>query len=227
MAIVTMILGNSGEGKSYSLKHLDPSLTAVINVMNKPLSFLGAARFNKRIKSSRNPVDIFNMLQSSQSPIIVIDDFQYIMSGEFMDSVTEKLVKDAVFQKYNILAYNIWSIMQAAINLPNHKRVYILSHTQEENGRTKIKTIGKLLDDKVVLEGLVTTVLQTTVRDDGHFFMTQNNGFNTVKSPEGMFDSDLIPNDLNAVDDAICEYYGILKTGSLPAQDQSQKLQTA
>lgn len=227
MAIVTMILGNSGEGKSYSLKHLDPSLTAVINVMNKPLSFLGAARFNKRIKSSRNPVDIFNMLQSSQSPIIVIDDFQYIMSGEFMDSVTEKLVKDAVFQKYNILAYNIWSIMQAAINLPNHKRVYILSHTQEENGRTKIKTIGKLLDDKVVLEGLVTTVLQTTVRDDGHFFMTQNNGFNTVKSPEGMFDSDLIPNDLNAVDDAICEYYGIPKTGSLPAQDQSQQLQTA
>lgn len=222
-----MILGNSGEGKSYSLKHLDPSLTAVINVMNKPLSFLGAARFNKRIKSSRNPVDIFNMLQSSQSPIIVIDDFQYIMSGEFMDSVTEKLVKDAVFQKYNILAYNIWSIMQAAINLPNHKRVYILSHTQEENGRTKIKTIGKLLDDKVVLEGLVTTVLQTTVRDDGHFFMTQNNGFNTVKSPEGMFDSDLIPNDLNAVDDAICEYYGIPKTGSLPAQDQSQQLQTA
>lgn len=227
MAIVTMILGNSGEGKSYSLKHLDPSLTGVINVMNKPLSFLGAARFNKRIKSSRSPIDIFNILQSSQSPIIVIDDFQYIMSGEFMDSVTEKLVKDAVFQKYNILAYNIWSIMQAAINLPNHKRVYILSHTQEENGRTKIKTIGKLLDDKVVLEGLVTTVLQTTVRDDGHFFMTQNNGFNTVKSPEGMFDSDLIPNDLNAVDDAICEYYGIPKTGSLPAQDQSQQLQTA
>lgn len=212
MAIVTLILGNSGEGKSYSLKNLDPGLVGVINVMNKPLPFKGSGNFRK--VGTRDPNQICRILTNSKAPITVIDDFQYIMSGEFMDNTTQQLKGDAVFQRYNAMAYNVWRILQTAIHdMPEDRRVYILSHVQEDNGRTKIKTIGKLLDDKIVIEGLVTTVLQTVVRDDGHFFMTQNNGFNTVKSPEGMFEGDLIPNDLNAVDDAICEYYGISKTG--------------
>ena len=226
MAIVTMILGNSGEGKSYSLKNLDPNLAGLINVMNKPLPFRGGKDIKKI--ATDNPDQICSILPKVKAPIIVIDDFQYIMGNEYIKGANQQYKGDAAFQRYNIMAYNAWNVINTAITqVSNDTRIYILAHVQEENGRTKIKTIGKMLDDKIVLEGMVTMVLQTAVRDDGHFFMTQNNGFNTVKSPEGMFDSDLIPNDLNAVDDAICEYYGISKTGSLPAQDQSQQLQTA
>ncbi len=210
MAITTFVLGNSGEGKSFSLKHLDPKLVGVINVNNKPLPFRGGHEFKKI--ATDNAERIKQVLLQSQAPIIVIDDFQYVMGNEYIGGANQKFTGDAAFQRYNIMAYNAWSILNTAIReVPDNKRVYILSHIQEDNGRSKIKTIGKMLDDKIVLEGMVTMVLQTTVQDSQHFFMTQNNGFNTVKSPEYMFQSDLIPNDLNAVDDAICDYYGIAK----------------
>lgn len=210
MAITTFVLGNSGEGKSFSLKHLDPKLVGVINVNNKPLPFRGGHEFKKI--ATDNAERIKQVLLQSQAPIIVIDDFQYVMGNEYIGGANQKFTGDAAFQRYNIMAYNAWSIINTAIReVPDNKRVYILSHIQEDNGRSKIKTIGKMLDDKIVLEGMVTMVLQTTVQDSQHFFMTKNNGFNTVKSPEDMFQSDLIPNDLNAVDDAICEYYGIAK----------------
>lgn len=210
MAITTFVLGNSGEGKSFSLKHLDPNLVGVINVNNKPLPFRGGHKFKKM--ATDNAERIKQVLLQSKAPIIVIDDFQYVMGNEYIGGANQKFTGDAAFQRYNIMAYNAWSIINTAIReVPDDKRVYILSHIQEDNGRSKIKTIGKMLDDKIVLEGMVTMVLQTTVQDSQHFFMTKNNGFNTVKSPEDMFKSDLIPNDLNAVDDAICEYYGLLK----------------
>lgn len=210
MAITTFVLGNSGEGKSFSLKHLDPKLVGVINVNNKPLPFRGGHEFKKI--ATDNAERIKQVLLQSQAPIIVIDDFQYVMGNEYIGGANQKFTGDAAFQRYNIMAYNAWSIINTAIReVPDNKRVYILSHIQEDNGRSKIKTIGKMLDDKIVLEGMVTMVLQTTVQDSQHFFMTKNNGFNTVKSPEDMFQSNLIPNDLNAVDDAICEYYGIAK----------------
>lgn len=211
MAIVTFILGNSGEGKSFSLKHLDPSLVGVINVNNKPLPFRGGDKFKKI--ATDNADYIKRVLLASKAPIIVIDDFQYVMGNEYIGGANTKFTGDAAFQRYNVMAYNAWSIINTAIReVSDDKRVYILSHIQEDNGRSKIKTIGKMLDDKIVLEGMVTMVLQTTIQDKNHFFMTKNNGFNTVKSPEGMFESDFIPNDLNAVDDAICEYYNIAKT---------------
>lgn len=210
MAITTFVLGNSGEGKSFSLKHLDPKLVGVINVNNKPLPFRGGHEFKKI--ATDNAERIKQVLLQSQAPIIVIDDFQYVMGNEYIGGANQKFTGDAAFQRYNTMAYNAWSIINTAIReVSDTKRVYILSHTQEDNGRSKIKTIGKMLDDKIVLEGMVTMVLQTTIQDKNHFFMTQNNGFNTVKSPEDMFQSELIPNDLNAVDDAICDYYGIAK----------------
>lgn len=210
MAITTFVLGNSGEGKSFSLKHLDPSLVGVINVNNKPLPFRGGHEFKKI--ATDNAERIKQVLLQSQAPIIVIDDFQYVMGNEYIGGANQKFTGDAAFQRYNTMAYNAWSIINTAIReVSDDKRVYILSHTQEDNGRSKIKTIGKMLDDKIVLEGMVTMVLQTTIQDKNHYFMTQNNGFNTVKSPEDMFQSELIPNDLNAVDDAICDYYGIAK----------------
>ena len=210
MAITTFVLGNSGEGKSFSLKHLDPSLVGVININNTPLPFRGGHEFKK--VATDNAERIKQVLLQSQAPIIVIDDFQYVMGNEYIGGANQKFTGDAAVQRYNTMAYNAWSIINTAIReVSDDKRVYILSHIQEDNGRSKIKTIGKMLDDKIVLEGMVTLVLQTTIQDKNHYFMTQNNGFNTVKSPEDMFQSELIPNDLNAVDDAICDYYGIAK----------------
>jgi uncharacterized protein YyaL (SSP411 family) len=94
--------------------------------------------------------------------------------------------------------------------LADNKRVYILSHTSTDDfGKTKVKTIGKLLDEKIVLEGLVTIVLRTVVANGSYFFSTKNSGSDTVKSPIGLFESDQIENDLQKVDSAICEYYNI------------------
>lgn len=201
MAIVTFILGHSGSGKSYSLRNLDPQHTALYNVMGKPLPFRG--KFPGL--STDNAQEIIRTLPASKSPVIVIDDFQYIMANEFMRRSHEK-----GFDKFTDIGRNAWEILNTTVNLAPDRRVYILSHTQEdENGRTKIKTIGKLLDEKITPEGMVTIVLKAIVQDGKHHFTTQNSGQDTVKSPAGMFDSLLIDNDLAAVDIAICDYYGI------------------
>ena len=106
--------------------------------------------------------------------------------------------------QYNEIARNAWDILMAASQLSDDKRVYILGHTQEDdNGRIKAKTIGKLLDEKITIEGLLTIVLRTAVINGQYLFSTQNNGLDTVKSPLGLFDSDQIENDLAAVDAAI------------------------
>ncbi|MEG2267672.1 MAG: ATP-binding protein, partial [Acinetobacter sp.] len=106
--------------------------------------------------------------------------------------------------------------------------VYILSHTEEDqHGKTKIKTIGKMLDEKITLEGMVTICLQTAVINDQNLFVTKNNGNTTVKSPMGMFDSDHIENDLNLVDQAICEFYGLPMPQAQNTQQQQQAAQNS
>ena len=204
MAIVTFILGHSGSGKSYAMRNLDAKKTALYNVIGKPLPFRG--KFPGL--STDNAMEIIRTLPSSKSPIVVIDDFQYIMANEFMRRSHEK-----GFDKFTDIGRNAWEILNTAANLAPDRRVYILSHTQEdETGRTKIKTIGKLLDEKITPEGMVTIVLKAIVQDGKHYFTTQNSGMDTVKSPEGMFEQTLIDNDLAAVDKSICDYYGIQDT---------------
>lgn len=137
--------------------------------------------------------------------VIVIDDFQYTMANAFMRRVDEK-----GYDKFNDIGRHAWDIMNAAAGLPDDVRVYILSHTEEaDDGRTKCKTLGKMLDDKVCLEGMVTIVLQADVVDRENVFVTKNNGRTTVKAPMGLFDDDMIGNDLAEVDAAIVDYYGI------------------
>ena len=219
MAIVTFVLGNSGSGKSYSMHNLDPKHCAMINVMGKRLPFRGGN--NIRSVNADNAYWINENLPAFKCPIVVIDDFQYIMANEFMRGVTDEGGGNSVFQRFNRIGQNAWNILTTAINnMAPDQRVYILSHIEETDGKTKIKTMGKMLDDKIVLEGMVTIVLQTTIRNGENFFMTKNDGTTTVKTPHEMFNSELIPNDLNAVDDAICDFYGIEKT-------QKQQAQTA
>jgi len=210
MSIVTMILGESGTGKSTSLRNLNPNETLLIQTIAKPLPFRDAGwqRFNAQTRQGNifhtdQSAEIINLMQRTRRPIIVIDDFQYIMANEFMRSIDKK-----GYEKFSEIGRHTWDILNAATALSEKKRVYILSHTEtSETGRTKIKTIGKLLDDKITLEGMVTIVLRTVVRDGQYYFATRNNGSDTTKTPMGLFEADLIENDLAAVDAAITRYY--------------------
>lgn len=215
MAIVTMILGESGTGKTASLRHFAPQNTLLIQTIAKPLPFPAADwkildKTGGSIYVSDNSERIINAMQQSRRDIIVIDDFQYLMANEFMRGVTDEAKGNEAFQKFNRIARHAWDILDQAAQLPEHKRVYILSHSQtDENGKTRIKTVGRLLDEKITLEGMVTTVLRTQAINGNYLFQTHNNGHDTCKSPMGMFEPDLIDNDLAAVDTTICDYYGI------------------
>lgn len=215
MSIASLIMGESGTGKSTSLRNLDPEQTLLIQAVKKPLPFRSgdwkpAGPNGGSVFVTDNSKFIVKAMQKTTKPIIVIDDFQYVMANEFMRRVTDQETGNGAFAKYNEIARSAWDIFSLASNLPDDKRVYILSHTSTDDaGKTKIKTIGKLLDEKIVLEGLVTIVLRTLRINEQYIFATQNSGSDTTKSPLGLFAEEHIENDLAAVDKAICEYYGL------------------
>jgi len=210
MSIAAMILGQSGTGKSTSLRNLNPADTLLIQAVKKPLPFRSKewrpctkADPDGSILVTDNAPVIVGAMQRTKKPIIVIDDFQYILANEFMRRVLDNETGNAAFAKYN-------EILMTAGRLADSSRVYILAHTQEDDsGKVKAKTIGKLLDEKITMEGLLTIVLRTAVINGQYLFSTQNNGMDTVKSPLGMFADEHIPNDLAAVDAAILDYYGL------------------
>lgn len=214
MSIAVMIIGESGTGKSTSLRHLDPEQTLLIQAVQKPLPFrsVGWKPVAKGVRGSvfvtDNSDQIVHVMQKTEKDIIVIDDFQYVLANEFMRRVTDVEVGNGAFAKYNEIARHAWDVLMQATRLPEHKRVYILSHsTTDDFGKTKIKTIGKLLDEKIVLEGLVTIVLRTGVLDGRYTFSTRNSGSDTVKAPLGLFETERIDNDLAWVDQQITDFY--------------------
>lgn len=210
MSIATLILGQSGTGKSTSLRNLNPSDVLLIQSIRKPLPFRSKEwRYltseGGSIYVSDNAEEIIKVMNKCTRPIIVLDDMQYIMANEYM-----RRAQETGFNKFTEIGKKTWDIFNAASQLADDKRVYILSHTEENDaGKTKIKTIGKMLDEKITLEGMVTVCMQTTVVNEQYKFVTKNNGNTTVKTPMGMFESEHVDNDLKAIDEAICEYYGI------------------
>lgn len=212
MAIVTMVMGFSGEGLTYSLKDFDPQIVGVFSPTNKPMPFKGGQNIRRKVLD--DITKLADAMLRSHAPVIVIDDFDFFITLKQLKAAKSNLKGDAVFNFLRSLAYDVWAVIDTAINkLDAHRRVYILTHAEEDNERVKMKSLGKVFENMISPEGLCTTVLQSKIEDDGYYFMTQNNGQNAVKSPEGMFSSLLIPNDLNAVDDAICDYYGLTKQG--------------
>lgn len=212
MSVATMVLGQSGTGKTTSLRNMDPAQTLLIQVINKPLPFRSKdwkliSREGGNIIVSHRSDEICNAMRKTVRPVIVIDDFQYLLATEFMDRAHEK-----GYDKFTDMARHYYDVLQTAMSLAPEKRVYLLSHTDtSDTGQTKAKTIGKLLDEKITVEGLVTIVLRTHVINGQYVFSTKNNGSDTVKTPLGLFDNEHIPNDLMAVDKAITDYYELSK----------------
>lgn len=204
MGTVVFILGRSGTGKSYSMRNFKPDELAIINVQGKVLPFKGGAKFTTKNTDNASEIISAMKLISNKVRVIVIDDFQYIMANEFMRRSNER-----GFDKFTDIAKNAWSIIDSIRTLPDNVIVYVMCHMDTgDDGVEKLKTIGKLLDEKIVLEGMSTIVLKTNVADGNYTFVTQNNGKDTVKSPYGMFPSYAIQNDLKYVDEKIRNYYG-------------------
>lgn len=214
MGIPIYILGKSGSGKSTSLRNLPPDDIMVIKVINKRLPFNESRllTWNKDTKTgSKFSTDNYEVIKALLSrmeevgkKIVIIDDIQYLMANEFMRRASEK-----GFEKFTQIGQQMWDLLDFIQNkLDPDMRVYMLSHIDEEDGVQKIKTIGKLLDNTICLEGLATIVLGSAKVKDDYLFETQSNGRNTLKSPMGMFDS-TEPNDLAIIDKKIVDFYEI------------------
>jgi len=203
MGIPVFILGQSGTGKSTSLRNFKSNEIALINVMSKPLPFKGA--FTETYNGD-DYAEIAKSINKSKKKTIVIDDAQYLMANEFMRRALEK-----GYDKFTEIANNFWTLINGITNgLDNDVIVYFLMHTDtSDDGCEKAKTIGKMLDEKICIEGMVSIVLKTAVKDGVYKFVTQNNGRDTVKSPLGMFTTFEIDNDLKIVDQTIREYWNL------------------
>ena len=201
MAVLVMIYGQSGTGKSTSLRNFTNDEIAVINVSRKPLPF----KSKLTTYDTDNYAKISSALDKIERKSIVIDDATYLMVNEFM-----RTAKVAGYQKYTDMAFNFNSLVAQASQLANDKIVYFLGHSDlKDDGTEHFKTIGKMLDNYVTVEGKFTIVLKTVVQDGKYYFATHNSGQDTVKSPLGMFADNYVDNDLKAVDAIIREYYGI------------------
>ena len=204
MAQKVLILGDSGTGKSASLRNFKPEELLVINSAGKSLPFKNhfecvKPSFEKLTK------DVLAAMDSTKKKVIVIDDAQYIMSFQYM-----RRIKENGWDKWNDIQGDFFNIIKHCDDLPNDVVVYFLSHIQrDDEGHEKIKTMGKMLDEKITIEGLFTTVLKTSVKDGQYCFLTQNSGLDTVKSPIGLFETYAIDNDLKYVDTKIRNYYEI------------------
>lgn len=213
MSIAAFILGESGTGKSTSMRSMNPAETLLIQAIKKPLPFRSSgwkylSKDGGNILVCDQSAQIIAAMHKTQRPIIVIDDFQYILANEFMRRTDER-----GFDKFTDIGKHAWDILCAASSLPDHVRVYILSHTEtSESGRVKAKTIGRMLDEKITIEGMFSIVMRTSIINGQYLFSTKNNGSDTVKTPLGLFDADHIDNDLAAVDVAIVDYYQLQAT---------------
>lgn len=201
MGIAVMILGASGSGKSTSMRNLDPAKVGVFNVAGKPLPF------RKKLPLANNATysTILKTLQNAQLKTYVIDDSQYLMAFESFDHA-----KESGYGKFTNMALNFRNLIDFVIRkTPDDCIVYFLHHTElSEDGKLKAKTLGKMLDNQLTVEGLFSIVLLCQVEGTEHFFITNSDGSNPAKSPMDMFDRK-IDNDLAFVDKTIREYYGM------------------
>ena len=205
MGIPVLIIGKSGSGKSRSLKNFSKEQIGIIKVVQKELPF----KNNLPSIVSKNYSEIKSILMKSKANSLFIDDAGYLLTSEFMNKRDEK-----GYDKFNTLAFNYYDLIEFIQNsLPREKIVYLVMHEDENDitGEVKPKTIGKLLDEKVCVEGLFTIVIRCVNESGMHKFYVNNNG--CAKTPEDMFEYDEVENDLKLIDDTIREYWNLKKEG--------------
>ena len=212
MALPVLIIGRSGSGKTYSLKNFKPEEVGVISVEKGRLPFRSDIKVTK-LKSFENedysPAQLNAAryawlelcIKTSKIKTIVIDDSQYLLANELFDRANEK-----GYDKFTEMAAKFRGLIHFVNELEeDDKIVYFLHHSElDADGKEKVKTIGKMLDEKLCVEGCFDIVLYC----QDYKFFTQSNGQSVAKTPEGMFDLE-IPNDLKLVDTAIRDYYGL------------------
>ena len=203
MGIPVLILGYSGSGKTRSIKLMNPETTGVFLVEKPRLPF----REPFKVVKNASYQQIMTALKNPTMKSYVIDDSQYLLVNEFFDKANEK-----GYEKFTQIALNFRNLIHwVNVGCPDDVIVYFLHHIQTDDltGRVKAKTIGKMLDEKLTVEGCFDVVMMTEHNQDGWWFRTHTGGNDPVKTPEDMFKDDLIPNDLAMVDNAIREYYGL------------------
>lgn len=207
MAQIVLICGPSGSGKSTSMRNFAHDELALINVNKKPLPFKG--KFDSTLETTVYE-QIEKAILSTQKKSIVIDDAGYLITHQFMNGHRENK-GNAVFELYNDLADNFYKLIKfCQTRIPDDKIVYFVMHVDKNDfGESKPKTIGKLLDEKVCIEGLFTIVLTAECKDGNYIFHTKTDGLDVTKTPMGLFEDSEIDNDLKAVDSAIREYYDL------------------
>lgn len=213
MGIPVLILGESGSGKTYSIRNFSIDEVGIFSVEK------GRLPFKKEFKVAKNATyeKICSSLKKPNLKTYVIDDSQYLMVNELFDKA-----KDTGYGKFTDMALHFRDLIHIINHqVPDDVIVYFLHHTEQDNntGRTKAKTIGKMLDQQLTVEGCFDIVLLTSCEGTEHYFITQSDGYTTAKSPEGMFELK-IPNDLKAVDTAIREYWNL---GSAEIKESKKK----
>lgn len=209
MGNAILVLGESGSGKTFSIRNLDPKSTVICQVEKQRLPF--REKFPMILKNATyaNTASLFKAVASGERPEIkriILNDSQYYLVNEFFDRAGEK-----GYDKFTSIALNFRNLIHYVnVCLPEDITVYFLHHTQiDDFGRVKAKTIGKMLDEKLTVEGCFDIVLMTHHDQDGWWFRTHTGGNDPVKTPIDMFSDDLIPNDLAIVDKTVREYYGM------------------
>lgn len=231
MAELIGIVGNSGSGKSTSIRNLDPNSTFIINVTGKPLPLKGFKKNYKPLSQDKETKKVIGNLYNNVSDVtkiaqmlkvvdktrpeiktVIIEDAQYIMSFEAMDRASEK-----GYEKFIQMASNFYSVLKECMNMRDNLKVFILTHAENLgdgfNPNYKIKTIGKMIDTMITVEGLFTYVFFTAILKDPegkseYKFVTQSDGTTTAKSPMGCFEELYIDNDLQYIIEKIDEYNG-------------------
>ena len=209
MGMCVLVYGKSGSGKSRSLKFFGEDEILLINIEGKELPFRNTFKYICRTDSLDT---IITQIQKMPCKIAVIDDAGYLMTHHFMDNHRNKK-GSASFDMYDDIADTMYFLVKRIKKeVPDDVIVYVMLHEDTNDmGETKIRTIGRLIDNKVCLEGMVTVCLRCMSDNGKHFFRTQTDGFDISKSPEDMFEDTEIDNNLKMVDDTIRNFYGWTK----------------
>lgn len=201
MGIPVLCLGESGSGKSTSLRNFNKDEVGIFNVAGKPLPF--RKKMNKVDNAKYDT--ILKVLKKPGLKKYVIDDSQYLMAFESFDHA-----KETGYGKFTNMALNFRNLIDFVVRgTPEDVIVYFMHHTEKgDDGKLKAKTLGKMLDNQLTVEGLFSIVLLCQVEGTEHYFLTNSDGTNPAKSPMDMFEM-RIPNDLKMVDTTIREYWEI------------------